>query len=73
MALKRMTLTLQEAAEILGIPRSTAYDHARDDDFAVPVIRSGSTYRVARAEVEALVGPLQLDDDPADGDACGVD
>lgn len=66
MALKRMTLTIREAADILGIPHATAYDHARSGKFAVPVIRSGQTYRVSRAAVEAKVGPIDLPGESTD-------
>lgn len=64
MALRRMTLTLPEAADLLGIPHSTAYDQARTGRFAMPVIKSGSVYRVARVTLEALVGPVELPGDP---------
>lgn len=65
MRLSRMTLTIPEAADLLGIPHSTAYDHARCGRFAVPVIRSGATYRVSRAALEEHLGPVRL---PGEGD-----
>lgn len=66
MTLQRMTLTIREAADLLGMPHSTAYDHARTGKFAVPVIRSGRTYRVSRAAVEAQVGPIELPGESTD-------
>lgn len=64
MTLRRMTLTIPEVADLLGMPHSTAYDHARSGKLPVPVIRSGQTYRVARVAFEALVGPVELPGDP---------
>lgn len=64
MQMKRMALTLDEYAALTGQPRSTVYDHARAGRLPVRVLRSGTTYRVARVDVEALLGPVVLPDDP---------
>lgn len=63
MALRRKTLTIPEAADLLGIPHSTAYDHVRKGTFAVPVISSGKIYRVRRDLLEGVVGPINLPDE----------
>ena len=48
------TYTLKEAADILGYPRSTAYDLVRRGEFPVAVIRGARTIRVAKALVDAI-------------------
>jgi excisionase family DNA binding protein len=53
----RQTLTLTEAAAILGIARSTAYQLASEDRLPVPVIRLGRRVVVARAAIERLIDP----------------
>lgn len=62
--LRRQALTLAEYAQITGQARSTVYDHARAGLLPVRTVRSGSTYRVSRADVEDQWGPVELDDDP---------
>lgn len=49
-------ITIAEAADLLGIPRSTAYESARNGKFPVHVISFGPrTLRVSRVGVEALL------------------
>ncbi|WP_301925161.1 helix-turn-helix transcriptional regulator [Corynebacterium glaucum] len=48
-------ISLSEAASLLGIGRSTAYNYAREGNFPVPVFRVGSRYVVpTRPLLEAL-------------------
>lgn len=49
------TLSLTTAARILGIHRSTAYDHARKGTFPVAVFRVGSLLKVNKAQLEAYI------------------
>lgn len=46
------TLSLAEAAELLGISRSHAYRLARQDALPVPVIRLGRSSRVVAAVLD---------------------
>jgi len=51
----RPLLTVEEAADLLGISRSTAY--RRVEDGTLPVIRLGTrTTRIATAELLAMLG-----------------
>ena len=58
-------LTVEQAAVILRISRTTAYDHARTflrtgGADGLPVIRVGRLMRVPRVQLEAMLGgPLQ--------------
>lgn len=54
---KPRTVSLTEAAALLGIPRSSAYELARADRFPVKVIRAGRTVRVPTAPLERLLDP----------------
>jgi predicted DNA-binding transcriptional regulator AlpA len=45
-------ITLAEAAEILGIHKSTAWAIQSRGEFPVPVLRIGSSLRVVRAHLE---------------------
>jgi len=55
------TLTIEEAAERLGIGRSLAYDLARRDALPVPVIRLGRRMVVGRTALErTLAGEIDL-------------
>lgn len=56
------TLTLPEAAALLGISRSTAYHAAAADKFPVPVIRVGSRYVVPTKPLLDLLGLDKLPD-----------
>ncbi|MCH7583290.1 MAG: helix-turn-helix domain-containing protein [Acidobacteria bacterium] len=57
------TLTITEAAELLGISRNSAYEAARSGNLAgVPVLRVGRRLLVPAAPLRALLG-LTLDKD----------
>jgi predicted DNA-binding transcriptional regulator AlpA len=47
-----MTLSLAQAAEILGIHRTTAWSLHKRGEFPVPVLKIGSSLRVVRAHLE---------------------
>lgn len=48
------TIPLLEAAELLGIGRTRAYEMVRADEFPVPVRKIGREWRVRVRDVEAL-------------------
>jgi excisionase family DNA binding protein len=50
---ERLTLTVPEAAKLLGIGRQTAYEAVRTG--AIPVIRFGRVIRVPRCVLERLL------------------
>lgn len=50
-----ITLSLTAAAQMLGIHRTTAYDHARKGIFPVRVFRVGNLLKVNRAQLEAYI------------------
>ena len=47
---QRLTLTIDEAAKILGVSRNTAYEAARTGD--LPIIKIGKRMLVPRAALE---------------------
>lgn len=49
------TLSLTDAAKVLGIHRSTAYDHARNGTFPIPIFRVGSLLKVNKAQLESYI------------------
>lgn len=49
------TVSVDRAAEILGISRSTAYELIRRDEFPVPVIRLGKRRVVSIVMLERLL------------------
>lgn len=51
------TLSLVEAATVLGIGKRTAYALARDDRFPVPVLTIGGTKKVSRAQLDLFLAP----------------
>jgi excisionase family DNA binding protein len=51
----RSTVTVEEAAQLLGIGRSLAYEAVRTGSFPVPVIRVGARYLIPRAALERLL------------------
>jgi len=51
--MERQTVTVEEAAQILGIGRSSAYEAVRRGD--LPVIRIGRRYVVPRLALEWLL------------------
>ena len=61
---ERATLTVEEAARILGIGRASAYNAAKSGD--LPTIRIGGRLLVPRARLDALLGKdPQNSDGPA--------
>ncbi len=52
---ERLTLSIPEAAKVLGISRGLAYDLARRDKLPVPVIKLGRRLVLSRRAVEALL------------------
>jgi excisionase family DNA binding protein len=66
MEIQRMTVTVQEAATILGVGRNKAYEAARSGE--IPTIRIGKRLLVPRAALKRLlaVGAQSLGvNDPA--------
>jgi excisionase family DNA binding protein len=51
--IERQTLTVEEAAQILGISRSSAYEAVRRGE--LPVVRIGRRYVVPRVALERLL------------------
>ncbi len=49
------TLSVEEAAVMLGIGRGLAYESCRRGEFPVPVIRVGTRYRISRVALEKLL------------------
>jgi excisionase family DNA binding protein len=60
-AMERQTLTVEEAARLLGVGRSTAYLAVRRGD--LPVIRIGRRYVVPRLALERLLDGEHTDAD----------
>jgi excisionase family DNA binding protein len=50
-------MSLTEAATVLGIGRSTAYELARRGDWPTSLLRLGRQYRVPTAHLAALLEP----------------
>lgn len=50
----RQTLTVEEAARVLGVGRNTAYEAVKHGD--LPVIRIGRRMVVPKAAIERLLG-----------------
>lgn len=50
---ERQTLTVEEAARVLGISRSSAYEAARRGE--LPIVRIGRRYVVPRVALERLL------------------
>lgn len=62
--MKRRTVTIPEAGEILGLKRSAAYRAAKAGD--IPTIAIGSRYLVPLSWLEETIGEsVTLDDDVA--------
>jgi Helix-turn-helix domain len=49
------TMSLAEAAEILGIHRTTAWSLHKRGEFPVPVLRIGSNLRVVKAHLQLFI------------------
>ena len=52
--LQRLTYTVQEVGELLGISRGSAYNRVRTGE--IPALRMGRRLLVTRAELEDLLG-----------------
>ena len=68
------TLSVAEAARLLGISRSSGYTLAAQGHFPVPVLRLGRSFRVPTAPLLTLLGltpptareePPPADEDPS--------
>jgi excisionase family DNA binding protein len=46
------TISLAQAAQVLGIHRSTAWDLYRRGEFPIPVLKIGNRLRVTKAHLE---------------------
>lgn len=58
MAADPLTVTIPEAAALLGVSRRTAYELAARNEFPVPVLTIGRCKRVSRRQLEAFIeGP----------------
>lgn len=67
MTTTRATVTLREAAELIGIGSSTAYEAVRKDEFPTQVIKIGGRYVVPTKPLLDLLGLEELpptDDEP---------
>ena len=51
----RATLSLAEAAEILGIHRTTAWSLQKRGEFPVPVLKIGTSLRVVKAHLQHFI------------------
>ena len=49
------TVSLAEAARVLGVHRSTAWELYKRGDFPLPVMKVGSRLRVAKAHLEMFL------------------
>mgnify|MGYP000908402718 CR=1 FL=1 len=49
------TVTVEEAATMLGIGRNTAYEAVRQGRFPVPVVKIGKRYVIPRLPLERLL------------------
>ena len=63
----KLTFTVQEAADLLGICRSTAYECVHRGD--LPALRLGRRLLVTRATLESMLGALPDHRVVASGDA----
>ena len=57
-----LTITVEEAARLLGVSRGSAYEAARRGE--LPTIRLGRRLLVPRHHLEAMIGPLSNGDGP---------
>lgn len=62
----RLTYTVPEAAELLGISRTTAYECVRRGE--IPSLTLGRRIVITRAQLEHLLGSLPVQRDPAIAD-----
>jgi excisionase family DNA binding protein len=55
-AAERLTFTVEEAANLLGISRNTAYEAVRRGE--IPIIRIGRRILIPRNRLEAMVNQV---------------
>jgi excisionase family DNA binding protein len=60
---QRLTYTVTEAAEILGISKTSAYECVQRGE--IPSLTFGRRIVIAKRDLEDLVGPLAETRDPA--------
>jgi excisionase family DNA binding protein len=66
----RLTYTVPEVAELLGISRSTAYECVRRGE--IPALTLGRRVVIAKATIDAMLGPTTNDlQAPTIGEAHG--
>lgn len=58
---QRRTLTIPEAAAVIGISRAAAYELAKENRLPVPVIRAGKRLLVSRAALEEVLARQHAD------------
>jgi len=63
--MQRKTVTVEEAARMLGIGRTLAYEAIRRGEFPTAVIRIGNRWVIPRAALEAVLAT------PVEGPAWG--
>jgi excisionase family DNA binding protein len=67
------TMSVEEAAELLGIGRTLAYRLATRNELPTPVVRIGRTLRVPTAPLLELLGlPGSAERSAAHGDVAGA-
>jgi excisionase family DNA binding protein len=52
-----LTVSVQEAAKLLGVSRGVAYQSVKSGE--IPAIRLGKCWRIPRASLLKMVGPIQ--------------
>lgn len=62
---ERLTLTVEEAAALLGISRAFAYESVRRGD--IPHIKIGRRILVPKAKLEEMLASTPMSDDPGEG------
>ncbi|MHB8334200.1 MAG: helix-turn-helix transcriptional regulator [Acidimicrobiales bacterium] len=58
------TMSLSDAAHVLGIHRSTAWELYKKGEFPVPVLRIGRGLRVAKIQIERFLLTGESDPSP---------
>ncbi len=66
--MEKQTLTVEEAAKVLGISRNAAYSGARTG--LLPVIRFGKRYLVPRVALERMLSMEGRQDGHAEASPC---
>lgn len=58
--MEAQTLSLTEAAQVLGIGRATAYELHRRGQFPIPVLKIGSHLKVSRIQLDRFLSGGQV-------------